>query len=200
MFTWDRYDLPVGDHAAALGMLRERLDAKDNYTATHCQRASMLTQLVAVKVGLEPHQVQTAMLAALYHDIGKIGVTNAILNKPGQLTGHEMRLMTLHPTVGRELLESFNMSQRAAVVIQQHHEAWDGSGYPLGLRGEQILPEARVLQVCDVYDALISDRPYRTAYPQNEALDIIRAGINKDYDPNAAAVLLEVSRQLEMAA
>ena len=200
MLRWDRYDLPVGDHAPALDMLMEILNAKDNYTATHCQRAGMLTQLVAVKVGLEPVQVRTAMLAALYHDIGKIGVVNSILNKPGRLTGHEMRLVTAHPTVGRELLESFMMSQRAAVVIQQHHEAWDGSGYPLGLRGEEIFPEARVLHVCDVYDALISDRPYRAAYSHNDALDIIRAGVRAEYDPDAASVLLEVSEQLRRAA
>lgn len=200
MLRRDRHDLPPDDHAPALDMLMEILNAKDNYTATHCQRASMLTQLVAVKIGLEPVQVRTAMLAALYHDIGKIGVTNSILNKPGRLTGHEMRLITVHPTVGRELLESFMMSQMAAVIIQQHHEAWDGSGYPLRLRGEEILPEARVLHVCDVYDALVHDRPYRKAYSHNDALGIIRAGMKTGYDPDAASVLLEVSEQLRRAA
>ena len=181
-------------------MLMEILDAKDNYTAAHCQRAGMLTQLVAVKVGLEPVQVRTAMLAALYHDIGKIGVTNSILNKPGRLSDYEMHLITAHPTVGRELLESFMMAQRAAEVIQQHHESWDGSGYPLGLRGEEIFPEARVLHVCDVYDALVNDRPYRKAYSHQDALDIIRAGMKTEYDPDAAAVLLEVPEQLKRAA
>ncbi len=97
-------------------------------------------------------------------------------------------------------LESFMMAQRAAEVIQQHHESWDGSGYPLGLRGEEIFPEARVLHVCDVYDALVNDRPYRKAYSHQDALDIIRAGMKTEYDPDAAAVLLEVSEQLKRAA
>jgi len=198
--SWDSPDLPQDDRAPALDTLMEILNAKDNYTASHCRRVSMLTQLVAAKIGLEAAQTRTAMLAALYHDIGKIGVTNYILNKPGRLSGSEMSLITAHPTVGRELLESFIVAERAALVIQQHHEAWDGSGYPRGLRGEEILPEARVLHVCDVYDALISHRPYRKAYSPNDALDVIRAGMGSDYDPEVGPVLLELSAELRRAA
>ncbi len=198
--TWDTQFLAAGDYIPALDALMQVLHAKDSYTASHCRRVRRLAESVSLKVGLDPLPVRTAMLAGLYHDIGKLGIVNSVLAKPGRLTASEWRSITAHPTIGRELLESFLSVQRAALVIQQHHESWDGSGYPLGLQEEEILPEARVLRVCDVYDALLSDRPYRPAYAHSQAVEIIANGIGTEFEPEAAEALLTITDELHQAA
>ncbi len=198
--TYDRRSWTSGDYLPALDALMRLLHAKDGYTVSHCRRVSKLSRLVASTIGLEASGVHTAMVAALYHDIGKLGIVNSVLTKPGQLSPSEWRSITTHPTIGCELLESFLTVRRAAVVIQQHHESWDGSGYPFGLRQQEILPEARVLRVCDVYDALVSDRPYRPAYTPSEAVEIITDGIGTQFEPNAAEALLSLAAELRRAA
>ena len=197
---WDSQFSAPGTYVPALDALMQILDAKDGYTALHCRRVRELAQLVAVKMDWQPLMVRTTMLAAYYHDIGKLGICNGVLNKPGRLSPAEREAMQTHPTVGRELIESFLIVQRAAVVIEQHHESWDGSGYPHGAAEDNILPEARILRVCDVYDALVTDRPYRQGYAHDEAAQIIREGIGTEFEPQAAETLLCVTQQLRMAA
>ncbi len=198
--TWQRQSFAPGDGIPALDALMQVLHAKDGYTASHCRRVSSLTRLAGPRMGLEPLELRTAMLAAFYHDIGKLGIVNSVLTKPGQLTASEWHSITAHPTIGRELLESFLSVQRAALVIQQHHESWDGSGYPMSLTEEEILPEARILRVCDVYDALVSERPYRPAYAHSEAIEMIVNGIGAEFEPEAAEALLTITDQLHKAA
>lgn len=197
---WGRPAQAPGDYSGVLDALMNILDAKDGYTASHCRRVQGLTQLVALQMDLNSHRVRTALLAALYHDVGKLGMANSLLSKPGSLSRHERRLIMTHPTVGRELVDNSLAMHRAALAIEQHHESWDGSGYPWGLKQEQILPEARVLRVCDVYDALTSDRPYRRAFSHADALDIITAGIGTEFEPDAARALLAITAQLERVA
>ena len=197
---WSRKAPASANNSPVLDALMDILDAKDRYTAAHCRRVRGLSQLVALKLDLEPPQVRTTLLAALYHDIGKLGIVNSVLNKPGRLDENDMRLMMTHPTVGRELVDNSLAVYRAALVIEQHHESWDGSGYPWGLSGTEILPEARVLKVCDVYDALITDRPYRKAFSHVEAVAIITAGMGTEFEMDAARALLEVTGQLLKAA
>ncbi len=197
---WDsRFSAP-GTYVPALDALMQILDAKDGYTALHCRRVRELSQLVSLKMDWPPLMVRTTMLAAYYHDIGKLGICNCVLNKPGRLTDPEMESVQTHPTVGRELIESFLIVQRAALVIEQHHESWDGSGYPHGIAGDTILPEARILRVCDVYDALVTDRPYRQGYAHDEAAQIIREGAGVEFEPQVAEALLRVTQQVRKAA
>ncbi len=194
----ESYTAPAG--VPALDTLMAALDAKDRYTASHCRRVSVLAHVLAVRLDLGPIGVRTVVLAALYHDIGKIAIMNSVLNKPGALTEDERSVIAAHPTVGGELVEGLLVANRAAWVIKQHHESWDGSGYPMGLTGQEILPESRILRVCDVYDALISDRPYRPAYSPLEATSMVEAGIGTEFEPDVGEVFLEFTSRLRIAA
>ena len=169
-----RYQMADSDwvHQWAWSSIRELdtlmriLHAKDDYTARHCQQVCDLSIRLGSHLQLTSRELERTALAALYHDVGKVGITGQVLNKPANLTTHEWRAIRTHPIIGEELVCSLCPGERMPAIIQQHHEAWNGQGYPNGLAGDDILLEARILHICDVYDALVSDRPYRSAYSQ----------------------------------
>ena len=129
---------------------------------------------------------------ALLHDIGKMGVPDTILRKPGKLTEDEWRIMRRHPQLAYDLLSKTKYLQPALDIPYCHHEKWDGSGYPRGLKGEQIPLAARIFAVVDVWDALCSERPYRPAWPEEKALDYIRAQAGKHFDPQVVELFLQM--------
>ena len=134
---------------------------------------------------------------ALLHDIGKMGVSDGILLKPGPLTDEEWVLMKKHPTFAYELLSSISYLRLALDIPYCHHEKWDGTGYPRGLKGEQIPLTARIFAVVDVWDALRSDRPYRKAWPEDKVLENIRSGSGTHFDPEAVDVFLNMMKNDE---
>jgi len=142
---------------------------------------------MANEMGLPEDQVEGLRIAAYVHDIGKIAVPAEILSKPGALTEVEFALIKQHPQVGRELLGAIHFRQPVAEIVAQHHERQDGSGYPAGLRGDEILPEARVLAVADVVEAMASHRPYRPSLGLEAALAEVRDGAGTRYDAAAVA-------------
>ncbi|MBN1272338.1 MAG: HD-GYP domain-containing protein [Candidatus Aminicenantes bacterium] len=149
------------------------VEMRDPYTASHQQRVSTLACTIARDMGLSEEQIDGINMAAVIHDIGKIGIPAEILSKPGRWTEYEYSMSKTHPKVGYEILKSIDFPWPIAQTVLQHHERMDGSGYPHGLSGEEILLEARILAVADVVEAMASHRPYRPSLGINRALEEI---------------------------
>ena len=165
--------------------LSATVDLRDPYTAGHERRVAVLSEAIAARRGWNGEHLAALRIAALVHDVGKIAVPAEILSKPGRLSESEFSLIRQHPRVGRDLLTTVDFELPVAEIVHQHHERLDGSGYPAGLRGEEILPEARVVAVADVVEAMISHRPYRPALSLADAF--IEIGDGARYDAEAAA-------------
>ena len=182
---------------AVLTGLSTLVERRDPYTAGHQRRVAKLAGDMAEAMGLSGERREVLRMAALIHDIGKVYVPSDFLNKPGRLSDAEFSIIRLHPEVGAEILASVDPQWPIAEIILQHHERLDGSGYPHGLKGADILPEARILAVADVADAMISQRPYRAALGQETAIDELRTGRGTVYDAeavDACLALLESGR------
>lgn len=158
---------------------------KDNETGLHILRMSHYSQILALAHGFSEAHAEELLHAAPMHDIGKIGIADHILLKPGKLTAEEYREMQRHPLIGAEIIGDCDSSllQMAKTVALYHHEKWDGSGYPHGLKGEAIPLEARIVALCDVFDALTSTRPYKQAWSVEDTLSHIRSQKGLHFDP-----------------
>ncbi|MCK5933649.1 MAG: HD domain-containing protein [Fulvimarina manganoxydans] len=165
--------------------LARAIEYRDGTTGDHVSRVAEICRLMAEELGLGPERARILYLAAPLHDIGKIGVCDAILQKPGRLTDEEMALMRRHVEFGADILRdaSTEVVRVAAVVARTHHEKWDGSGYPAGLSGAEIPIEGRIVAVADVFDALCSERPYKPAWPVEKAQAEIIACSGGHFDP-----------------
>jgi diguanylate cyclase (GGDEF)-like protein/putative nucleotidyltransferase with HDIG domain len=165
------------------------IEAKDHTTHTHLQRVRTYAVEIAKEIGLSPDEIEALRAAALLHDIGKLAVPEHIINKPGRLTPEEFEKMKVHPLVGAEILDRVAFPYPVAPIVRSHHERWDGSGYPIGLSGEQIPVGARILAVVDCLDALASDRQYRQAMPLDLAMDRVKERAGTWFDPKIIDVL-----------
>ena len=171
---------------------------KDNETGSHVKRMSYSSYLLALECGLSEHQADQIYLASPMHDIGKIGIPDNILLKPGKLNNEEWDIMKTHTTIGAELLDSQSsqLLQLASSIAANHHEKWDGSGYPAGLSGQDIPLEARIVCICDEFDALVSKRPYKEAWSLEDALAFIKEQSGKHFDPKLVEHFLLISPQI----
>jgi HD-GYP domain-containing protein (c-di-GMP phosphodiesterase class II) len=185
--------LQRGVYQSLLG-LANALEAKDLYTRGHSERVSRWSRRLAVALDLEPHAVEIVAQAGLLHDLGKIGVPEHVLRKPGALDPEEWQLMKRHPLVGAEIVAPLEFFGSGALVIRHHHERLDGSGYPDGLSGDRIPLGARLVAVADVWDALTSDRPYRQALAPAAALDHLAREAGRTLDEDAVAAFLGLVR------
>jgi len=163
--------------------LMAALESKDIYLKGHSRRVSRLAGYMARELGLPRKKVRLLEYAALVHDVGKIGIREEVLNKPGPLTPAELQLMRMHPQYSRDILRPVVFLQDALEVVYHHHERYDGGGYPAGLRGEAIPLGARIITVCDSWDAMASDRAYRAAMPEAEILQVLRTLRGSQFDP-----------------
>ena len=168
---------------ASIEALARAIDARDPYTYGHSARVARLSFEIARELGLQPDELATLGRAALLHDIGKIGVEDRVLRKPGPLTKREVIAMRAHPVIGYEMLKGLQFLESSLRGIRHHHEHWDGTGYPDGLRGDDIPLAVRILTVADALDALTSDRPYRSAMSFSAAVATIEAGAGIEFDP-----------------
>ena len=171
------------------------LDLRDKETEGHTLRVTNLTLQLAEHMGLKDKDLVQIRRGALLHDIGKMGVPDRILLKPDNLTNEEWEIMRRHPVYAYELLSRIEYLRPALGIPYCHHEKWDGTGYPRGLAGEEIPLEARVFSVVDVYDALVSDRPYRPAWTKERALEYIQSLSGVDFDPRVVDGFLELLAQ-----
>ena len=167
------------------------LDLRDKETEGHSRRVTELTVRIAEKMGIKGEKLKYVRWGALLHDIGKLGVPDSILQKPGALTEEEWEIMKKHPVLGYQMLSRIDFILPALEIPLYHHEKWDGSGYPRGLREKEIPLPARIFAVVDVYDALTNDRPYRKAYSKEEALEHIINQSGKHFDPEVVRVFVE---------
>ena len=163
--------------------LGSALEKRDPYTAGHQQRVAMLACAIAEEMGLSEAQIEGIRMAGLLHDIGKISTPTDILNKPSLLSRNELNLIMEHPQAGYDIINDIEFEQPVAVIVLQHHEMMNGSGYPQGITAENILLEARILTVADVVEAISSNRPYRPALGQKKALEEITQKKGILYDP-----------------
>ena len=163
------------------------VETRDPYTAGHQRRVADLAVALAQTVGFEEEMIEAVRMAAIIHDLGKISVPAEILSKPSRLTVNEFNLIKEHPLVGYNILKDIEFPWEIATMVYQHHEKLDGSGYPLGLSGDEILPESRVLTVADVVEAMASHRPYRPGLGIEIALDEIQKNQGRLYDPEVTA-------------
>ncbi len=159
------------------------IEMKDGYTEGHCARVKSWAAGIGRGMGLPQSGVDDVVIAAMLHDIGKIGVPDAILNKPAKLDEGEFKVIQEHPARGAGVMASFTRFAGAAAIIHHHHEAYDGTGYPAGLRGEKIPVGARIVAVIDAYDAMTSTRSYRSAMPSETAMAILRENRGTQFDP-----------------
>lgn len=170
---------------SVLSSLALSIEAKDPYTEGHCDRLSKYSVALAEKMGL-PKELHTALRrGGLVHDIGKLSIPESILLKPGPLTPEERKVMEQHTIIGERICAPLKSFRHVLPIIRHHHEKWNGSGYPDGLRGEQIPLTARILQITDIYDALTTDRPYRKAFPPEKAFSIMHEEAKRGWwDPS----------------
>ncbi|MBU1610294.1 MAG: HD domain-containing protein, partial [Proteobacteria bacterium] len=180
-------------HLETLIRLSVAAEFKDEDTAQHLQRMSRYSGLIATKFGLSDDDVDLILNASPMHDIGKIGIRDAILLKPSGLDREEREAMKAHTRIGCKILDSNSSSYlaMAKIIAQTHHEKWDGTGYPAGLAGEDIPLFGRICAIADVFDALTSARPYKKAFSNDEALAIMREGRGTHFQPELLDIFLD---------
>ncbi|MBP7933274.1 MAG: HD-GYP domain-containing protein [Phycisphaerae bacterium] len=181
----------------AVRALVSAIDKKDPYTCGHSERVGVLARLTGQELGLSPEQLQELEWAGLLHDIGKIGIPEAILNKPGKLTDDEYAIIKRHPQMSYEVLKPVASLAGVMRIVIEHHENFDGTGYPNGLRGEEISLAGRVMHVVDVFDALTSDRSYRRKFDTRRALGIIQQESGTKMDPAVVEKFIKVVERVE---
>ena len=170
-------------HLATIESLTLAIDAKDPMTRGHIQRVRVLAEGLARAVGYAQDQMEGLKAAALLHDIGKLAVPEHILSKPGRLSSAEYSKVMIHPVVAADILSNVEFPYEVVPIVKHHHEKFDGTGYPSGLKGEEIPLGARILTTVDCYDALTSSRPYRAQFTREQALDVMRRESGRTFDP-----------------
>jgi putative nucleotidyltransferase with HDIG domain len=189
-----------GLHLRTIEALALAIDAKDHTTHDHLQRVQLYAVEIGKDLGLSDQELEALTAAAVLHDIGKLAVPESIISKPGKLTRSEFEKMKIHPVVGAEILERVEFPYPVVPIVRSHHEKWDGSGYPHGLKGSEIPVGARILAAVDCLDALASDRQYRRALPLDEAMARVASEAGTAFDPAVVRALQARYRELEARA
>jgi putative two-component system response regulator len=171
---------------AVVTALANAVEAKDLVTEQHCERLAVVAARLCERLGLGVDEREAITYGALLHDVGKIGVSEAILSKPGPLTPDEWVILRRHPEIGERICRPLGLSQSFAPIVRHHHERWDGGGYPDGLRGTAIPVGARIVALADAFDAMTHDRPYRRAFSTSYALEEVRQQSGRQFDPELA--------------
>jgi putative nucleotidyltransferase with HDIG domain len=183
-----------GGYLQFIEALAEVLDARDPYTAGHSLRVAQYAHAIALQMGISAKQASQIRIAAQLHDIGKIALPDAVLQKPGTLSPEEYGLVKLHPQIGRKMLEKVTKFAKLLDVIELHHENFDGSGYPYRLAGERIPRDVRIVHVADAFDAMTTNRSYRRALSQEQAVDELRTHSGTQFDPEVVEAFLRLGK------
>ena len=179
-----------------VGSLANALDARDQYTAGHSSRVSQLSCATASALQLDPSEVERIRIGALLHDVGKIGIADNVLQKPGRLTEEEFAIVKLHPVIGRRILEGVQGFAPYLAAVELHHENWNGTGYPKGQVGEETPIEARIIHVSDAYDAMTTNRSYRRGMTHEKAISILIEFAGTQFDPRIVDVFVNLPREI----
>lgn len=170
------------------------VEARDPYTGGHLWRVARLTHALAVEMGLPAQQASQMAMAGFLHDLGKVGVSDAVLRKPGKLTDEEFAQIRTHPRLGASMIEGHPYAPMVIGAIHHHHEMPNGKGYPMGLSGDDIPLDARLVGVCDAFDAMTSNRPYRKGMSIEKALDIIESELGRQFDAEVGRIFVRMGR------
>jgi putative nucleotidyltransferase with HDIG domain len=170
-------------------MLAAAIDEKDPYTRGHSDRVAKYAVMIGHQLGLSPEELDRLRISALLHDVGKIGVDDRVLKKPGALTAEEYQIMKQHPSKGANIMRPVAQLKEMLPGIELHHESVDGKGYPYGLKGDEIPLMARIISVSDTLDAITTNRPYQSAREIDTALEVIRKAAGSKFDPNVVGAL-----------
>ena len=182
----------VENHLESVKAIALAMEARDSYTQGHCLRVRFMSRRILERLGVDPEYREAAEAAALLHDVGKIGIPDAILFKKGKLTKDEYARVMLHVDIGVEILRPLTTLKDAVLFVKHHHEHFDGSGYPDGLKGEDIPLASRVIAVADAIDAMRSSRPYRKALSLEETLDELRKSSGQHLDPRIVDIAVSL--------
>ncbi len=174
----------------SLRVLVSAMDLRHKETGDHSDRVMRMATGLAQRAGVQGHELRHLRFGALLHDIGKLGIPDAILIKPGKLDDAEMAIMRTHPVIGRDLMEQVDFLRPAIDIPYAHHERWDGGGYPQGLRGKAIPLAARIFSIVDIWDALICPRVYKKAWPESDVLAYLRNAAGSQLDPDLVELFL----------
>jgi diguanylate cyclase (GGDEF)-like protein len=185
-----QFDELEGAYVSTVEALANALEAQDAYTEDHCRALAEMSIAVGAAMGLPPDRLKVLELGALFHDIGKIGVPSEIIRKAGPLSKGERREMNRHPEIGDQILAPVPFLQMVRPIVRSSHERWDGQGYPDGLKGEQIPLESRIVFVCDAFHAMTTDRAYRAALPEKEAIRRLKLAAGTQFDPHVVSVFV----------
>ncbi|MFC1770002.1 HD domain-containing phosphohydrolase [Nitrospirota bacterium] len=191
------YETVKTNYFGTIQSLVNALEASDRYTKGHSERVRLLGLELCRYMGVDHRELEVFEHAAILHDIGKIGIDTSVLNKEGELTTSEFSLIRAHPIIGDEILGPIGTLQGVRTTILQHHERYDGKGYPYGISGEEITLKARILAVIDTFDAMLTDRPYRRALEVESAVNEIRKGSGTQFDPQCVNAFLEMVKERE---
>jgi putative two-component system response regulator len=184
-----------GDQEGILFALAEAVEQRDHHIAGHCQRLALISVTLGAAMGLDRARLLALYRGGYLHDVGKVGIPDSIMFKPAALTAEEWVIMRSHSTRGEEICRHLKSMSEVLPIIRHHHERWDGSGYPDGLRAEQIPLTARVLQIADIYDALTNPRPYKPALQSADALRIIQEESDRGWrDPRIVKLFMRVHK------
>ena len=182
-FLMDTKEVGVASVYETVFAFAEAIGARDLYTMGHSERVAEYSRLVAQNMGLSSKEQDAVYFAGIVHDIGKIGVPENILNKPSFLDEVEVDVIKMHPIIGAQILQHVTLLEDISLIVAAHHEMFDGSGYPLGLKGEEIPLASRIIAVADAFEAMMADRSYRKALPFETAIEEIRRGAGTQFDP-----------------
>lgn len=189
-------------HLVMLQQLGRAADYRDNETGMHIVRVGNFSKLLGLASGFSESQAELLMYASMMHDIGKIGIPDHVLLKPGKLTDEEFDVIRKHPEIGAQIIGDHDAEvlKMAKLIALGHHEKWNGQGYPKGLRGEEISLVGRIVAIADVFDALTCARPYKTAWSMDRALELIAKGAGEHFDPDLSRMFLDAEAEVRRIA
>lgn len=190
-YAWKLYLDSEQARANLIKAFINSIEAKDKYTQGHSERVSEYATRIASRMKLSHRQIQLIRQGAVLHDIGKIGISDTILNKPDMLNDEEQKIMATHAEIGVRILEKVGLEDEVVEMVRSHHERYDGTGYPRGCRGDALLLATRILCVADAYDAMTSDRPYRSGMSQQAAMQILLEGKGTQFDPEVVEAFVK---------
>lgn len=193
-YTFTYYADSQSQFIQTVESLMNAIEARDNYTEGHSHRVAEVAAILAERMGFNEWKIEKLRIGAMLHDVGKIGISDAILNKPGQLTEEEFTIIKSHPIIGEGIIKGIKNFDDIRMIVRHHHERFDGKGYPDGKKGDELPLEVYIIQIADAIDAMASDRPYRKGLPKDVIIKIIEENMGSQFHPNVARAYLEIAQ------